>query len=208
MPERIDLFDAIDTQRGIRYFRPDPVPDELITRLLQAAIKAPSGGARQGWSFIVIRDQETRRKIGTLYRTGTRFEIRPDMTSQERRVYGAAQYLEDHMEDVPVFILACIQTDSGTTISGSSIYPAVQNILLAARGLGLGSVLTTRQTRFEKELKELLSIPEDVATAALLPIGFPAEGARYGPTRRRPLEEVAFSDRWGKSWQHPASGQS
>ena len=132
--------------------------------------------------------------------------IRPDMTAQERRVYGAAQHLEDHMEDVPVFILACIQAAPGTTVSGSSIFPAVQNILLAARGLGLGSVLTTRQTRFEKEIKQLLNIPEDVATAALLPIGFPAEGARYGPTRRRPLEEVAFNDRWGKSWQHSSSG--
>ena len=202
MPERIDLFDAIDTQRGIRYLRPDPVPDYLITRLLQAAIKAPSGGVRQGWGFIVIRDQETRRKIGELYRTGSRFEIRPDMTAQERRVYAAAQHLEDHMEDVPVFILACIQADPGSINSGSSIYPAVQNILLAARGLGLGSVLTTRQMRFEQEIKQLLGIPEDVVTAALLPIGFPAEGSRYGPTRRRPLEEVAFSDRWGKSWQH------
>ena len=208
MPERMDLFEAIDTQRGIRYLRPDPVPDELITRLLQAAIKAPSGGVRQGWSFIVIRDQETRRKIGDLYRTGTRFVIRPDMTAQERRVYGAAQYLEDHMEDVPVFILACIQADPGTIISGSSIYPAVQNILLAARGLGLGSVLTSRQTRFEDEIKRLLGIPEDVVTAALLPIGFPAEGARYGPTRRRPLGEVAFDDRWGNSWQDNTSGRS
>ena len=208
MPDSIDLVEAIDTQRGIRHFRPDPVPDELITRLLQAAIKAPSGGVRQGWGFIVIRDQETRRKIGDLYRTGSRFEIRPDMTAQERRVYRAAQYLEDHMEDVPVLILACIQSNPGNTGWGSSIYPAVQNILLAARGLGLGSVLTTRQMRFEEEIKQLLGIPEDVVTAALLPIGFPAEGSRYGPTRRRPLEEVVFSDRWGKSWQHQASGQS
>ena len=207
MPEGIDLFEAIDTQRGIRYFRPDPVPDELITRLLQAAIKAPSGGVRQGWSFIVIRDQEIRRKIGDLYRTGTRFEIRPDMTAQERRVYAGAQHLEDHLEDVPVLILACIQASPGTTGWGSSIYPAVQNILLAARGLGLGSVLTTRQMRFEEEIKQLLGIPDDVVTAALLPIGFPAEGSRYGPTRRRPLEEVAFSDRWGESWQHHPSGQ-
>ncbi len=144
MPDSIDLFEAIDTQRGIRYLRPDPVPDELITRLLQAAIKAPSGAVRQGWSFIVIRDQETRRKIGDLYRTGARFVMTPDMTAQQRRVYGAAQYLEDHMEDVPVFILVCIQADPGTTTWGSSIYPAVQNILLAAPGLGLGSVLTTR----------------------------------------------------------------
>ena len=157
MPEGIDLFEAIDTQRGIRRFKPDPVPDEMITRLLQAAIKAPSGGLREGWSFIVIRDQETRRKIGDLYRTGTRFVISPDMTAQQRRVYASAQHLEDHMEDVPVLILACIQAGPGSTGWGSSIYPAVQNILLAARGLGLGSVLTTRQMRFEEEIKQLLN---------------------------------------------------
>ena len=137
MSQSIGLFEAIDTQRGIRKFKPDPVPDKMITRLLQAAIKAPSGGVRQGWSFIVIRDQETRRTIGDLYRTGTRFVIGSDMSEQEQRVYGAAQFLEDHMEDVPVFILACIQATPGSAVSGSSIYPAVQNILLAARGLGL-----------------------------------------------------------------------
>ncbi len=209
MPEGIDLFETIDTQRAIRRFKPDPVPDEMITRLLQAAIKAPSGGLREGWSFIVIRDQETRRKIGDLYRTGTRFVISPEMTAQQRRVYASAQHLEDHMEDVPVFILACIQVVPGAPMSGgASIYPAVQNILLAARGLGLGSVLTGRQNRFEEEIKQLLNIPEDVVTAALLPIGFLAEGVRYGPTRRRPLEEVAFNDRWGQSWQHHISGQS
>ena len=205
MTESIDLFEAIDTQRGIRRFKPDPVPDELITRLLEAAIKAPSGGVRQGWSFIVIRDPETKRKIGELYRTGDRFAITPDLTGQVRRVYGSAQYLEDHMEDVPVFILACIQTNANSNFPGASIYPAVQNILLAARGLGLGSCLTTRQMRFEDEIKQLLDIPEDVATAALLPIGFPAEGVGYGPTRRKALKEVAFEDGWGNSWQHHTS---
>ena len=208
MTASIDLFEAIDTQRGIRRFKPDPVPDELITRLLQAAIKAPSGGVRQGWSFIVIRDPETKRKIGELYRTGDRFAITPDLTGQVRRVYGAAQYLEDHIEDVPVFILACIQANENSSFPGASIYPAVQNILLAARGLGLGSCLTTRQMRFEDEIKQLLNIPEDVATAALLPIGFPAEGVRYGPTRRKALEEVAFDESWGENWQHHTSSQS
>ena len=208
MTESIDLFEAIDTQRGIRRFKPDPVPDELITRLLQAAIKAPSGGVRQGWSFIVIRDQETKRKIGELYRAGDRFSITPDLTGQVRRVYGAAQYLEDHMEDVPVFILACIQANENSSFPGSSIYPAVQNILLAARGLGLGSCLTTRQMRFEEDIKQLLNIPEDVATAALLPIGFLAEGVGYGPTRRKALEEVAFDESWGNAWQRHTSGQS
>ncbi len=204
MTESIDLFEAIDSQRAIRRFKPDPVPDELITRLLQAAIKAPSGGARQGWSFIVIRDQETKDKIGELYRSGSGFSITPDMTGQVRRVYGAAQYLEDHMEDVPVFILACIQVNANGTFSAASIYPAVQNILLAARGLGLGSCLTTRQMRFEEQIKQMLNIPEDVATAALLPIGFPAEGVGYGPTRRKALEEVAFDGGWEESWHHPA----
>jgi nitroreductase len=203
MTESIDLFEAIASQRAIRRFKPDPVPDELITRLLQAAIKAPSGGARQGWSFIVIRDQETKGKIGELYRSGDGFSITPDMTGQVRRVYGSAQYLEDHMEDVPVFILACIEANDNGTFSAASIYPAVQNILLAARGMGLGSCLTTRQMRFEEEIKQMLDIPEGVATAALLPIGFPAEGVGYGPTKRKALEEVAFDGGWGKSWQHP-----
>ena len=200
MLEKIDLCDAIDTQRGIRQFKPAPVPDKMITRLLQAAIKEPSGGARQDWSFIVIRDTETRRKIGELYRSGEKFDIRPDMTAQQRRIYRVAQDLEDHMDDVPVFILACIQTAPGAAILGASIYPAVQNILLAARGLGLGSVITTRQMRCDPEIKQLLGIPDDVATAALLLIGFPAEGLHYGPTRRRPLPEVAFDGRWGESW--------
>jgi nitroreductase len=197
MPDEIGLFEAIDTQRGLRRFKPDPVPDEMITRILQAAIKAPSGGVQQGWSFIVVRDPETRRKIGDLYRTGSRFDIREDMTGQQRRVYRLAQHLEDHLDDVPVLIVACLRGGLG---SGASIYPAVQNILLAARGLGLASVLTTRQSRFEADIKEILGIPDEVSTAALLPIGFPAEGTRYGPTRRRPLDEVAFDGRWGNGW--------
>jgi nitroreductase len=197
MPDEIGLFEAIDTQRGLRRFKPDPVPDDMITRVLQAAIKAPSGGVQQGWSFIVVRDPEIRRKIGDLYRTGSRFDIRDDMTGQQRRVYRLAQDLEDHLDDVPVLIVACLRGGLG---SGASIYPAVQNILLAARGLGLASVLTTRQSRFEADIKEILGIPDEVSTAALLPIGFPAEGTRYGPTRRRQLDEVAFDGQWGNGW--------
>ena len=202
MPEGMDLFQAIDTQRAIRTFRPDPVSDDLITRLLQAAIKAPAGGIIQDWSFIVIRDQETRRKIGDMYRAGPDFEIDPDWTGQQRRAYGAAQHMENHMDDVPAFILVCTRAYPGYTNSGSSIFPAIQNILLATRGLGLGSVLTTRQSGHELEIKQLLGIPDDVATVALLPIGFPGEGSRYGPTRRKPLSEVAFDEQWGNSWQH------
>lgn len=201
MPQVMDLFEAIDTQRAIRAFRPDPVPDYLITRLLQAAIKAPTGGLTQYWSFVVIRDKESRRKIGELYRAGDKFVIDPNWTGQQRRVYGTAQDMEENMGEIPAFILVCNKAYPGYIDTGSSIFPAVQNILLAARGLGLGAALTTRQTRFEAELKQMFNIPRDVHTVALLPIGFLGKGARYGPTRRKPLKEVAFNERWGDGWQ-------
>ena len=208
MSTSIDLFDAINTQRAIRRLKPDPVPDEMIDKLLSSAVKAPTGGGKQNWSFIVIKDSDMKRKIGDLYlkERGTAgpqgFPTGNDMTPQQRRIYEGAQYLEDHIYEVPVFIIACIKLSSPVTdvTAGASIYPAVQNILLAARGLGLGSVLTTRQKRFEKNVKDLLGIPDDVETAALLPIGFPADGVEYGPTTRKPLSEVAFQDTWGKSW--------
>ena len=203
MTSSIDLFEAISTQRGIRQFKADPIPDEMIHRLLRAAIKAPSGGARQGWSFIVIREQSTKDRIAELYRAHTPLAITPTMTEQQQKMYATAIALEGRMETVPAMILCCIQRSepTATFTLGSSIYPAVQNILLAARGMGLGSVLTTRQRRFEEELKSLLGIPEDVETAALLPLGFPIDGVEYGPTRRRPVREVAHSERWGNSWQ-------
>ena len=204
MPEEIGLFEAMSSQRAIRYFKTDPVPDELIERILEAGTRAPSGGNRQGWAFVVVRDQETRRKIADYYRA--EYDLsgageRVGGTSQQRRIYRSADALARHLHEVPVFIIACIQGDeTGDAMNrGASIYPAVQNMLLAARGLGLGSVLTTRHRRFDAEVKELLGIPESFETAALLPIGYPAEGARYGPTKRVPLKEVAFYDRWGNS---------
>ena len=202
MPEGMDLFEAISTQRAIRSFKPDPIPGQIVNRLLEAAIKAPSGGVNQDWRFIVIRDPEIRRKIGDMYRAGPDFVIRPDMTAQQRGVYARAQRLEDNMEQAPVLILACVQVYAGYDAWwGANIYPAVQNVLLTARGLGLGSVLTTRAMQYGEEFKRLLDIPDDMQVAALLPIGYPAEGVGYGPTRRKPIEEVAFSDRWGNPWQ-------
>ncbi len=198
MADEIGLFEAMHTQRAIRYFKPDPVPDELIEKIMEAAIRAPSGGNRQHWAFIVIRDPETRRRIAELFRSAAGPPVTPDTTRRQRRIYGAAAHLAQHLEDVPVLLLACIRKDGSPSelTRGASIFPAVQNILLAARGLGLGSVLTTRQKHSEAQIKRLLGIPDDVETAALLPIGYPAEGVGYGPTGRRPLEEVVFYDRW------------
>jgi nitroreductase len=203
MPEEIGLFEAMYSQRAIREFKPDPVPDELVRRLIEAATKAPSGSNRQDWRFLVIRDYETKRKIGEYYNQArsSRYGAGAPASNVPARRRAASDYMAEHLHDVPVLILACIQHNGGPTnmSRGGSIYPAVQNILLAARGLGLGSVITSLHKRYENEIKELLGIPEDVETAALLPIGFPAEGARYGPTRRAPVEEVTFYDRWGNA---------
>jgi len=200
MPEEIGLFEAIDTQRALRYFKPDPVPEELITRILRAGIGAPSGSNSQGWAFIVIRDQETRNKIGE-YSRKLGLTAPEGLNHWQQRMYRGAVHLAHNMEKVPVYILVCSQEKSGGGPGGSAIYPAVQNMLLAARGLGLASVLVTRNLSFEADLKRDLGIPDDVNTHALLPIGYPAEGVKYGPTRRSPVEEVAHSDRWGEPWK-------
>ena len=142
---------------------------------------------------MVIKDLETKRFIQERYdRTG--HPVHPDPTSpgmarSQARNDAAAQYLAEHLHEVPVLILCCLGGGGGPSDigRGASIYPAVQNMLLAARGLGLASVLTTRPRRgFEQEIKELLNIPDDVDTAAMLPLGYPADGVHYGRTRRGP----------------------
>ena len=200
MPEELGLFEAIYSQRAIRYLKPDPVPDVLVTRLLDAAIRAPNAANFQKWAFIVITDPRLRWEIAEGYRALPQPQPTPDMTPTERRRAASEAYLWEHYHEVPVLILACIQHDGAPTdISrGASIYPAVQNLLLAARALGLGATLTAWQRRrFEKEIKELLDIPENVETAALIPIGFLGEGVRYGPNTRQPAEEVTYYERWG-----------
>ncbi len=202
MTQEIGLFEAMYTQRAIRQFKPDPVPDDLVHKLIESATKAPSGGNSQPWRFIVIRDAESKRVIGKYYKQAwdAAYGARSAATL-ESRVRTSAANLAEHMHEVPVLILACIEHDGspGTMGRGSSIFPAVQNLLLAARGLGLGSVITSLHKRYEQEIKELLGIPENVETAALLPIGYPADGVTYGPTRRSPVEEVTYQERWGST---------
>jgi nitroreductase len=204
MPEEIGLFEAMHTQRAIRRFKSDPVSDDDIRRLLHAATKAPSGANQQTWKFIVIRDPELKRRIGGYYLQSWEAAYGSGTATPPRiqtSVRTSAAYLAEHMHEAPVLIMACLEHDGspGTMSRGSSIYPAVQNILLAARGLGLGSVITTLHKRYEDEIKELLGIPGNVETAALLPVGHPADGVGYGPTRRAPVEDVTFWDRWGTS---------
>ncbi len=205
MPDDISLFEAIYSQRAIRYFTDEPVSDDLIHKLIEAGTKAPSGGNQQGWKFMVITDPETKKKIGEYYEQGWEHaygSANPNPPNIQPHVRRSADHLARTIGQAPVLLMACIEHDGSpsTMGRGGSIFPSVQNILLAARGLGLGSCLTSLHKRYEGEIKELLGIPENVETAALLPVGFPADNNRYGPTRRQPVEDVTYRERWGDGW--------
>ena len=204
MAEEIGLFEALYTQRALRKLKPDDVPDELISKLIESATKAPSGGDSQPWRFLVIRDAETKRRIAEYYLKAWE-QAYPDGSvgnTISAGVYASADHLARNMADVPVLIMVCIERrDSEATFGlGGSIFPAVQNLLLAARGLGLGSALTSLHKRYDSEIKALLGIPENVETAALLPVGYPEDGTRYGPTRRAPVADVSYREKWGQAW--------
>jgi nitroreductase len=224
----IGLFDAIYSARSLRRLKPDPVPDELITQILDAAIRAPSAGNSQNWVFVVVRDVEQRRKLGLIYRKASDIAEavyaargRPaHLTDQQfTRMLRGGAYLWDHLGEAPVLLIPCQRRPVvpprealpaeiaahyenelayADRIRGASIYPAVQNILLACRGLGLGTVITTNHIRCEGEVKSVLGIPVDVDTFALMPIGWPLD--KFGPLTRRPLSEIVHADRWGAGW--------
>jgi nitroreductase len=227
MPD-IALFEAIYTARSLRRLKPDPVPDELITRVLDAAIRAPSGGNAQNWGFIVVRDAAKRQQLGAIYRKASD-EVsaiyaargRPAHMTQDQfdRFMAAGAYLWDHLGDAPILLVPCVTTREmppaaalpaavqaryaahlayQERIRGASIYPAVQNIILACRGLGLGTVITTNHLLYEDEVRAVLDIPGDTFTFALMPIGFPR--GRYGPLARKAVSEVAYADGWGNRW--------
>ncbi len=200
----MDIFEAINTQRAMRRLKPDPVPDELIWKLLDAAVKAPSGANRQPWNFIVIRDPQTKAKIAEWYLDGWNTAYGPFKqvamaTPAMAKTYASADYLANHLAEAPVLIMATVNHAGVAPVSppGASVYPAVQNLLLAARALGLGATLTTVYRTHEAEVKQFLGIPDNVETMALIPIGYPV--GKFGPTNRMPTEAVAYWEKWGQS---------
>jgi nitroreductase len=224
----IGLFDAMYSARSLRRLKPDPMPDEILTRILDAAIRAPSAGNAQHWAFVVVRDAEQRGKLGAIYRKASdiasaiyRARGPPAHMTEEqfRRFLSSGSYLWEHMGEAPVLLVPCLQDRPPPPreklppevqaryeqelayerrIRGASIYPAVQNIILACRAFGLGTVITTNHIRCEDEVKAVLGLPEDVSTYALMPIGYPV--GNFGPLARRPVAEVTHADRWGVAW--------
>ena len=206
------LFEIMRTTRSMRRLKPDPVPDDLIRRILEAAVCAPSGGNMQRWRFLVVRDPEVKRTAGAFYKRAWEEQVSPRYRAGEPapgmdrerflRLLAAAEHLAHHIHEAPVWIVPCLEGGTPTRTSGSSIYPAVENMLLMARALGLGATLTTLHLIFEREVEAALGLPPEAHSYAILPIGYPL--GRFGPVRRMPLAEVAYEDRWGRPYPGPA----
>jgi nitroreductase len=209
MPDSNDVFEIMHGTRAMRRLKPDPVPDDLIARILQAGVSAANGGNTQKWRFLIVKDPKVKKAVQVLYKrafdevVGPRYasSAPPPGVTKERyaRQHRAVEYLTEHFHEVPVWIVACLEDGAKPTRwAGASIYPAVQNMLLAARALGLGSTLTTRHLLHEKEAEAALGLPEGVHSYAILPIGYPM--GKFGPVGRAPLSEVVFEERWGQPW--------
>jgi nitroreductase len=211
MSETTDLFEIMHTTRAMRRLKPDPVPDALIAKILRAGACAPNGGNTQRWRFLVVKDAGIKKAVQVYYQrafdevVGPRYlkTTPPPGVSREAydRQHAAVQYLTEHFHEAPVWIVACLEegTTPPTRWSGASIYPAVQNMLLAARALGLGATLTTRHLLYEKETEAALGLPPGVHSYAILPIGYPM--GKFGRVGRGPLDDIVYQDRWGERYR-------
>jgi len=211
----MELTEAMRTTAAIHRFRPDTVSDEVLYRALDAARFAPSGGNRQGWHVITVRDQALRTGLMELYLRSWRpmYEARlaaagggPDAVGRRSPGTTEANYYAERMDEVPVHLVALIDRaalltpfpaiNQSTFAGGASVYPFVQNLLLAIRAEGLGASLTMLLANHEAEVRELLGYPEEFAFAAHLGVGWPAR-PRPARLRRRPVEDFATVDRFG-----------
>ena len=199
--EEIALLDAIRTTRAIRRLRPDPVPRALIRKVCEAGTFAPSGGNRQPWRFIAVTEPDRRAFVAERYRRAFRTYIGPALEASEapdfpparRRNIRAALHLAEHLHAVPVHLFVAGWKRRGQP-QLEALFPAIQNVLLACRAVGLGASLTTVHRTFGAEIDAWLGLPPEIPTCALLPIGWPA--GRYGQPPRHPVESCLFWERY------------
>jgi nitroreductase len=202
------ISEAMSTQRAIRRLRFDPIDDDVVLRCIELATRAPSGGNRQGWEFVVVRDPEVKHQLARLnrqawsvYRRVGARQARHDPSA--KKIVAAVQWQADHFEEVPVVVVPCLHGKAPVVGSAwlastyyGSIYPAVQNLLLAARAVGLGATLTTLPLWSTTLARRTLGLPRSVTPVAVVPLGWPR--GRHGSTTRRPVEEVVHLDRYGQ----------
>jgi nitroreductase len=216
----VELYDAMSTLRAVRRLKPDPIPPDVTERILQAAAWAPTGGNVQPWRVIVVRERGLKDKLGVLYdarwraySAGHRKALAnapAELRAKTERTLAAGDHLAEHFGATPLVAVFCFNpehmaiTDAKqprvSVVGGASVYTAVENFLLACRAEGLGCVLTTLLCEVEPEVRELLAIPQPWATACAVPVGWPA-GTGHGPISRRPVDKLAFAERWGAAWR-------
>ncbi|MFN3254584.1 MAG: nitroreductase family protein [Ilumatobacter sp.] len=204
MPPRdpVGLLEGLATTRAIRRYTDEPVSDDDLREILWYAGRAPSGSNRQRFRFLVLRDGErsvvARRLLGEAFRAGWNAKRNADGYRPSRFADSMQRYV-DRFEQTPIVVLVCLDRyRDPDPMEGASVYPACQNLLLAARAFGYGGALTMWHLMVEDELRETLEIPDHVALSACITLGVP-EG-RHGPLKRKPVAEVTFVDRWG---EHP-----
>jgi nitroreductase len=216
----MDVIEVIRTTGACRYFKPDPVPDAVLERLFDAARHGPQGGNRQPIRYIVVRDPVTRRQLKEWYLPCWRAHLERGYRAGAgagagragiSNVIRDADHLACHFDEVPVLIVVCavlsslVVTDAGldrqSVVGGASIYPSVQNLLLAARNEGLGATLTTVLCEVEPQVRDLLDIPPELITCATLALGYP-DGPLPTRLTRAPVSDLVFSERYGQPFCH------
>ena len=214
----MELYEAMSTTRAVRRLRSDPIPDEVLRRVLTAATYGPSGGNRQSWRMLVVKQPALKERLQQLYakpweaysaRGRKALEALPERSRDKGlRNLDAGDYLAEHLGEVPAIVVLCFDprglaiTDAAlsrpSVVGGASIYPAVQNLLLACRSEGMGCVLTTLLCAHEDEIRPLLGLPDEWYLAAFIPIGYPVGGG-HGPLSRIAVEHMTYLDRWGQT---------
>ena len=214
-----DFYEAASTTRAIRRLRPDPIPNDMLQRVLTAATWAPSGANQQPWRVIVVRDDARKQSLAKHYQQlwsnyasagRERMAAAPEESRDPAETaFVAGEYLAEHLGEVPVVAVFCFNpellhiTDAGldrpSVVGGASLYPAVQNFLLACRAEGLGATITTLFCQVEADVLKLLDIPKPWATYAAVPVGWPVGGG-HGPLRRAPVNQMVFADSFGQAF--------
>ena len=207
MPEEPGIFEVIYTCRAMRRIKPDPVPEELLLKLADAGNHGPTGSNVQNVRWVIVRDAERKRLLAAqnrkhlgAYLAADRVEELPHHPKAKRdRMREAVVWQMDHMQEIPALIVACLefseaQADPGRAGGGGYVWPAVQNVLLSARALGLGAAPTTLGLRDRAAIKEILRLPETVEAYCLIPVGYPM--GNFGPVTRLPVADTVHWDRW------------
>jgi nitroreductase len=207
------LREAMLTQRAVRRLLPDPVDDAIVLRCIELALRAPTGSNGQNWEFVVVKDADTKRTLGEQYRRawslygGLGKRMARDDESMAK-VLRSVQWQVDHFEELPVLVVACLRGSRvpmmpmppiAVSSYYGSIYPSVQNLLLAARAMGLGASLITLPLWSTTVARRALGLPMSVHPCCIVPLGWPR--GRYGPTTRKPVGEVTHLDTYGnRAW--------